>query len=89
LVLYDEPTANLDLRARRQLIAFFQQVGHTFLLASHDLELILEVCDWVILLDQGRVWAQGSPRQLLSQADLLEAHSLEVPPSLRCQGKSG
>jgi len=87
LVLYDEPTAGLDLRSRRRLIAFLQQAGHTFLLASHDLELILEVCNWVILLDQGRIWAQGSPRQLLGQAGLLEAHGLEVPSSLRCQGR--
>lgn len=83
LVLYDEPTANLDLRARHRLIVFLQQAAHTFLLASHDLELILEVCDQVILLDQGRIWAQGSPAHLMGQADLMEAHGLEVPPSLR------
>ncbi|HIK20561.1 MAG TPA: ABC transporter ATP-binding protein [Synechococcus sp. M44_DOE_062] len=83
LVLYDEPTANLDLRARRRLIVFLQQATHTFLLASHDLELILEVCDQVVLLDQGRIWAQGSPAHLMGQADLMEAHGLEVPPSLR------
>ncbi|MFS8854329.1 energy-coupling factor ABC transporter ATP-binding protein [Synechococcus sp. H55.7] len=83
LVLYDEPTANLDLRARRRLMTFLQQAAHTFLLASHDLELILAVCDQVILLDQGRIWAQGSPAHLMSQADLMEAHGLEVPPSLR------
>jgi len=83
LVLYDEPTANLDLRARRRLMVFLQQAAHTFLLASHDLELILEVCDQVILLDQGRIWAQGSPAHLMGQADLMEAHGLEVPPSLR------
>jgi ABC-type cobalt transport system, ATPase component len=83
LVLYDEPTANLDLRARRRLIVFLQQAAHTFLLASHDLELILEVCDQVILLDQGRIWAQGSPAHLMGRADLMEAHGLEVPPSLR------
>jgi cobalt/nickel transport system ATP-binding protein len=83
LVLYDEPTANLDLRARRRLMFFLQQAAHTFLLASHDLELILEVCDQVILLDQGRIWAQGSPAHLMGQADLMEAHGLEVPPSLR------
>lgn len=83
LVLYDEPTANLDLRARRRLIAFLLQATHTFLLASHDLELILEVCDRVILLDQGRICAQGSPAHLMSQPDLMEAHDLEVPPSLR------
>ncbi|MCF2970162.1 energy-coupling factor ABC transporter ATP-binding protein [Synechococcus sp. Nb3U1] len=83
LVLYDEPTANLDLRARRRLIQFLHQTSQTLLLASHDLELILEVCERVILLDQGRIWASGSPAQVMSQPDLMEAHGLEVPYSLR------
>ncbi len=83
LILYDEPTANLDLRARRRLIRFLQQASQTLLLASHDLELILEVCDQVIVLDQGRIWAEGSPTQVMGQTDLMEAHGLEVPHSLR------
>ncbi|MEN9201826.1 MAG: ABC transporter ATP-binding protein [Thermostichus sp. DG_1_6_bins_120] len=83
LVLYDEPTANLDLRGRRRLIRFLQQRSQTFLLASHDLELVLQVCEQVILLDQGRIWAVGSPVEVMSHADLMEAHGLEVPYSLR------
>ncbi|MEN9230040.1 MAG: ABC transporter ATP-binding protein [Thermostichus sp. DG02_5_bins_236] len=83
LVLYDEPTANLDLRGRRRLIQFLQQTPQTLLLASHDLELILEVCGRVILLDQGRIWAAGSPAAVMSNSDLMVAHGLEVPHSLR------
>ncbi|MGQ9838538.1 MAG: energy-coupling factor ABC transporter ATP-binding protein [Cyanobacteriota bacterium] len=83
LVLYDEPTTHLDLRARRRLIQFLHQTPQTFLLASHDLELILEVCERVILLDQGRIWAAGDATAVMSNPDLMAVHGLEVPHSLR------
>jgi cobalt/nickel transport system ATP-binding protein len=55
LIVYDEPSANLDMRARRRLIHFLQEAQETLLIASHDLELILEVCDRVILIDERTV----------------------------------
>ncbi|MEC4804506.1 MAG: energy-coupling factor ABC transporter ATP-binding protein [Jaaginema sp. PMC 1079.18] len=83
LVLYDEPSANLDLRARRRLIHFLQESSTTQLIASHDLELILEVCDRVLLFNQGRLIADGSPHQIMSDRPLMEANGLETPPSLK------
>lgn len=82
LVLYDEPDANLDMRARRRLIGFLKEAPHTLILASHDLEMILEVCDRVLLLDGGRIIADGPPRQIMGDAALMEAHGLEKPHSL-------
>lgn len=82
IVLYDEPNANLDLRARRRLIDFLQSAKETILLSSHDLELILEVCDRVILLDQTKIIADGIPREIMSNKQLMEDHDLEVPYSL-------
>jgi cobalt/nickel transport system ATP-binding protein len=82
LILYDEPSANLDIRARRRLIQFLQASPQAFLLASHDLELILEVCGRVALLDEGQIIAAGSPRELMSDVALMEAHGLERPHSL-------
>ncbi len=82
LVLYDEPNAHLDIRARRRLIEFLQQSDHTFLLASHDLELILDVCQRVVLFDAGSVVASGAPYELMGDVDLMEAHGLERPHSL-------
>ncbi len=82
IVLYDEPSANLDLRARRRLIQFLQAAHETIMLSSHDLELILEVCDRVILLNQGRVIADGIPHQIMSDRSLMESNGLEVPHSL-------
>lgn len=82
IVLYDEPSANLDLRSRRRLIQFLQAAGETIMLSSHDLELILEVCDRVILLNQGRVIADGIPQEIMSDRNLMETNGLEVPHSL-------
>jgi cobalt/nickel transport system ATP-binding protein len=81
-VLYDEPTASLDIRARRRLIAFLQAAEETVLLSSHDLEFVLEVCARVILLDDGQVVAAGDPRELMADSALMEAHGLERPHSL-------
>ncbi|WP_017307138.1 energy-coupling factor ABC transporter ATP-binding protein [Spirulina subsalsa] len=82
LILYDEPSANLDLAARRRLIQFLQRSQETILLSSHDLELLLEVCDRVILLNQGQVLADGIPPVILGDRTLMSQNSLEVPASL-------
>ena len=82
IVLYDEPSANLDLRARRRLIKFLQSSHETTVVSSHDLELIIEVCDRVIMLNQGRIVAEGKPQEIMSNAGLMEANGLEVPHSL-------
>ena len=82
VILYDEPSANLDLKARRRLIRFLQASGETIMVSSHDLELILEVCDRAILLNQGRVIADAPPQEIMSDRILMENNSLEVPHSL-------
>ena len=86
LIIYDEPSANLDIRSRRRLIQFLQAAQQTILMSSHDLELILEVCDRVILLDQGQIVADGAVHQVMRNASLMEAHGLEQPTSLRQMG---
>ncbi|WP_279308291.1 energy-coupling factor ABC transporter ATP-binding protein [Nodosilinea sp. FACHB-131] len=82
IILYDEPTASLDLRTRRRLIRFLQNSTETVLISSHDLEFVLEVCDRVILIDEGRIIADGCPRQIMGDRALMEAHGLEKPHSL-------
>lgn len=79
LILYDEPSANLDLRSRRRLIEFLQQSPQTLLVASHDLDLILELCDRVLVLDNGHLVADGPPAEILSDRHLMESHGLETP----------
>jgi cobalt/nickel transport system ATP-binding protein len=82
IVIYDEPSANLDLRARRRLIQFLQRSPQTMLISSHDLEFILEVCDRVLLLDAGTIVADGHPTQVMNDTALMERHGLEKPHSL-------
>lgn len=82
LVLYDEPSANLDLRARRRIIRFLQESKETILISSHDLELILEVCDRVIVMDEQHIVADGNSREVMGDEKLMKAHGLEKPHSL-------
>ena len=82
VLLYDEPTASLDLRTRRRLIHFLQHSHETMLLASHDLEFLLEVCDRVVLIDEGHVIADGNPTEVMGDKALMETHGLEKPHSL-------
>ena len=82
LMLYDEPSANLDLSARRRLIDFLETSEQTIIISSHDLELILEVCDRVLLLNQGQIIADGDPHRVMSNKSLMESNQLEKPHSL-------
>ncbi|GAB4370511.1 MAG: ABC transporter ATP-binding protein [Elainellaceae cyanobacterium] len=82
IVLYDEPTASLDLRARRRLIRFLQQAPETMLIASHDLEFILEVCDRVIVMHEGAIVVDGAAREVMGNQSLMESYGLEKPHSL-------
>jgi cobalt/nickel transport system ATP-binding protein len=83
VLLLDEPSMYLDPRGRRELIQLLKILGGTRIVASHDLELILQTCTRVLLLDQGRLISDGMPQTLLADAALMDAHGLEVPYSLR------
>ena len=82
VLVLDEPTANLDPRGRRRFIRLVQGLDCTMLIATHDLEMVLEVCRRVVLLDAGRIVADGPCREILSDVELLESHGLERPSSL-------
>ncbi|GBD37367.1 Cobalt import ATP-binding protein CbiO [bacterium HR36] len=82
ILLLDEPTIHLDPRGRRELVGVLNRLTITKLIASHDLEFNLQVCQRVVVLDQGRIVADGPIRQVLADAQLMETHGLEVPHSL-------
>lgn len=82
LLLLDEPSAALDLRNRRRLIDLLRGMDQAMLIASHDLELVLELCPRVILIDAGRIVADGAARSVLGDAALMARHGQEVPHSL-------
>lgn len=85
----DEPTSGLDPRSRRRFIEILLGVGKTWLLATHDLELALEVCGRAVVLDSGRIAADGPVREVLSDAALMERTGLEVPLSIRLGARPG
>ncbi len=82
VLLLDEPSMYLDPRGRRELIGLIKGLPGTRLIASHDLELILQTCGRAVVLDRGQVMADGPVRDVLGDAALMEAHGLEVPHSL-------
>ncbi len=83
VLVLDEPTANLDPRGRRRFLALIRSLPATKLIATHDLEMALELCNRTVLLDAGRVVANGLTRNVLGDPTLLEAHGLEMPLSLK------
>jgi len=82
VLVLDEPTANLDPRGRRRLMEWMKGLAGTLLLVGHDLDLILEVCGRTVLLEAGRVAADGPSQKVLRDRALLEAHGLELPISV-------
>jgi cobalt/nickel transport system ATP-binding protein len=82
ILLLDEPSIHLDPRGRREFIGLIRQVPGTKIIAAHDLELIVSTCGRVLVIDGGRLAAEGPTRVLLADAGLMEAHGLEVPHSL-------
>jgi len=83
ILAMDEPAANLDPRSRRSLIGLLRTFRHSKLVASHDLDLILDVCERCIVIGEGRVVADGPSEDILSNRALLEANNLELPLSLQ------
>lgn len=79
VLVLDEPSSNLDPKARRRLIDLLRSFGHTKLVATHDLDLALDVCERTIVISGGRVAADGPTRKVFGDEELLEACGLEKP----------
>lgn len=83
ILVMDEPASNLDPKSRRQLINLLREFEHTKVVASHDLDLILDVCKRCIVIKEGKVVADGPADKILSDRALLEENNLELPLSLQ------
>ena len=83
VILMDEPSTALDPMNRRTLINTIKQLPQTKIIASHDLDMILETCNRVILLNHGEIIADGKTKELLTNRKLLEANRMELPLCLQ------
>ncbi len=77
VLVLDEPTAGLDPRARRGLIHLLRDLPMTMLVSSHDLAMVRELLPRMVIMDEGRIVADGPTAELMKDEQLLEAHGLE------------
>jgi cobalt/nickel transport system ATP-binding protein len=83
ILVMDEPSSNLDPRSRRQLIELLRTFGHTKIFATHDLDLVMELCERTIVLNQGRIVTDGPTPVIFSDEALLKENGLEKPLSMQ------
>lgn len=79
ILVLDEPSANLDPVARRELADTLAGLTTTMLIVTHDLPYAAQLCDRAVIMDAGSVVADGNIRDILADADLLARHRLELP----------
>jgi cobalt transport protein ATP-binding subunit len=77
ILLFDEPTAGLDPRARRSLINLLKDMQRTMLVATHDMRFVKEIFPRTVVLDEGRIVADGATDDIMNDEALLEKHGLE------------
>ena len=78
-IIMDEPSTALDPVNRRTVINTVNSLTMTKIIASHDLDMILDTCSRVILLHSGEIAADGSADKILRDKELLESHRMELP----------
>jgi cobalt/nickel transport system ATP-binding protein len=79
ILVLDEPSSNLDPAGRRELAEVLEALPVTLLMVTHDLPYALQLCPRSVVLDRGRIVADGKTAELLADADLLGRHRLELP----------
>lgn len=83
ILALDEPSSNLDQTSRRKFIQILKALDLIKIVATHDLELVLEVCSRVVVLNKGMVVTEGQTITVLSDKELMENNGLEIPLSLK------
>jgi len=83
ILIMDEPTTSLDPKSRRRLINLLKEFNHTKIIASHDMDMIWELCERTIIIKEGFIIADGLTKEILSNENLMEESSLEIPLRLQ------
>ena len=84
VLILDEPTSDLDPKARRRTMELLKSFTHTKLIAGHDIDMVYELCERTIILQNGRIAVDGCTRETVTNASLMESSGLEPP--MRLQG---
>jgi len=82
ILVFDEPSTNMDPMNRRKLIKWLQASEKTILLCTHDLDIALDVCHRCLVLADGKIVADGPSKDILYNRTLLESNNLELPLAL-------
>jgi cobalt/nickel transport system ATP-binding protein len=83
ILIMDEPTAELDPKSRRNLIKLLKEFSHTRIITTHDMDMVWETCERTIIIKDGTIIADGLTKEILSNAELLDSSSLELPLCMR------
>ncbi|MCE5275002.1 MAG: energy-coupling factor ABC transporter ATP-binding protein [Deltaproteobacteria bacterium] len=83
ILVMDEPTTGLDPLGRRQLIGILKEFTHTKIIATHDLDLVLDLCERTIVLHEGRIMADGPTLRIFRDDELLRECRMEKPLSMQ------
>jgi cobalt/nickel transport system ATP-binding protein len=83
VLVLDEPSSNLDPKSRRNLMELLKTFTHTKIIATHDLDMAMDICDRVIVIDKGEVRADGDIEKIFSDGELLYECGLEKPLSMQ------
>ena len=83
IILMDEPSIALDPKNRRNLINILNEFKHLKIIASHDLDMIMDTCNRTILITDGKIIKDGDTKDILRDKELLEANNLELPLCLQ------
>lgn len=83
VLVLDEPTSNLDPRAKRTMVSLLESLDTTLVVATHDMELAWHLCTRAVVVDGGRIVADGPADEIMTDETLMERHGLELPPSVR------
>lgn len=89
IILMDEPSIALDPKNRRNLIQILNEFSHLKIVASHDLDMIWDTCERTILLAGGKIVADGSTEEILTNRELLEKNGLELPLGMQRKDRRG
>ncbi len=83
IIIMDEPSIALDPRNRKNLIGILNEINTLKIITSHDLDFVLDTCDRVVLLDEGKIIADSGVKDILYDENLLLSHGLELPLSCK------